>query len=236
MLAKTGCCIVVLIASCAGYAFAQAPAAPEPPETVPAPVPALPSQPPNLNNTAVIQPPSIPQLDKIYENRLYRIAIKYPSAWNVRDIATGKEKQKADKFWVAFGGEPITVNIHSQKLASTTNAVVFAKHNTYINNWAKKMIGGSPWFYTQSGTPENRNVIHRAIMILKGRAIMMNCVDKSGGPTAASGALFDAMLASLQNWNAPPANKQKSNQNTELNSRFPLRQLAPNALRRRPSE
>lgn len=189
MPVKTVFYVLALFTIYTRCAFAQVPAGP----TAPAPPP----QPAAPNNT-VSQPAPVPQLEKSYENRLYGFAVKYPSAWNIRDFETGKGKQKAENFWVAFGSDPMTVNIHSQKLAPTTNAEVFAKHNSYVNNWTRRVICGSPAFYTQSGTPESKNVIHRAIVILKGRAIMMNCVDKSGGPIATSGMLFEGMLKSLQ--------------------------------------
>jgi len=148
-------------------------------------------------------------IDKLYKSLAYEFSINYPSAWKVRDDTAAASKRGNSTFWIVFGDEPIVVNIHARMISPGTDQNQFAKYNPYVGSWTRKIISGRPAFSITTGSAENRSVVHRLIVLDRGRALMLNCVDKSGGSADDSARIFDAMARSLQSFARPAVVKEK---------------------------
>lgn len=149
-----------------------------------------------------------PAVDRVYTSQTYGFSVSYPSSWAVKDDTVAASKRQSCAFWIIFGVEPIVVNVHARNLAPGTDPDKFAKYNPYVQSWTRKTTAGKPAFSTTSGSPDSHSVTHRLITLDQGRALMLNCVDKSGRPADESARLFDAIAQSLRTF-VPPAHVDK---------------------------
>lgn len=139
---------------------------------------------------------------KVYNNPVLSFSISYPQVWIALDKTAEMEPAQKGNAWVVFGTEPLdkaglVVNVKRMQLEASTDVDTFAKYNSYVKSWKRTALLGSSAFVTTDGKPENRRVIHRAIIIKDGCAWMMNCIDTTGKPAAESKKIFDSMINTL---------------------------------------
>ena len=140
-------------------------------------------------------------LDKIYKADKYGFSVLTSSAWKVTDETAKMKPKKAGECRLVFDGKAkdgLVVNIRRTKLQPGTNGEKFAKYNTYVKDWDKMPIGGCDAFVTTQGTPAEKNVVQRAIILKGGYAYMMNCADTSGKDVDFSADVFSDIICSLK--------------------------------------
>ena len=146
--------------------------------------------------------------DRVYSSDKYGFTVRYPASWDFKDDTAHIKPKVAGGVWLVFGAPPIdkssiVVNVRRRQIEPTTDADIFAKYNTYVLNWERKTVLGSPAFVTTTGSNESKRVIHRTIIIRDHNAWMLNCIDTTGEPAEISKALFESMVNTLTPKTAP---------------------------------
>lgn len=188
---------------------------PVPGEPMTGEVPPNVSTQPGRHNDHSAVPPTVEQSDapapmtgtgtsltRTYSNSALSFSISYPQAWTAVDKTEDMKPKQAGNSWIVFGTEPldksgVVVNLKRTQLEADSSVDTFAKYNSYVKDWKRTALLGSSAFVTTDGKPENKRVIHRAIIIKDGCAWMLNCIDTTGKPVADSKKIFDSMINTL---------------------------------------
>lgn len=120
-----------------------------------------------------------------YSSPLRGVRFTFLAAWTVKDQTASLPNTWEDGYWFVLSTDPVAqatcvINIRHKLLQQEHTPNSFVKYTPYLKTWEKTMIKGRYAFTSSTGSPENKRVTHRIMMLDGKHLFMLNCIDTSG--------------------------------------------------------